>query len=104
MKQSQLVSIEMIKLHSNRDQTLGGSGGMLPKKIFKIKGPRLAKNTLPEISVWKKLDKNKSAHIALLLNLGAFKKLSAGFEGEAIASCPPLDTALTMTGPSGLNC
>ena len=30
-----------------------GSGGMLPWKIFKIKGPRLAKNTFPEISAWK---------------------------------------------------
>ena len=30
-----------------------GSGGMLPRKIFKIKGPRLAKNAFPEISVWK---------------------------------------------------
>ena len=32
---------------------LGGSGGMLPQKIFKIKGPRLAKNAFPEISAWK---------------------------------------------------
>ena len=32
---------------------LGGSGGMLPWKIFKIKGPRLAKNAIPEISAWK---------------------------------------------------
>ena len=32
---------------------LGGSGGMLPRKIFKIKGPRLAKNAFPEISAWK---------------------------------------------------
>ena len=30
-----------------------GSGGMLPRKSFKIKGPRLAKNALPEISAWK---------------------------------------------------
>ena len=27
-----------------------GSGDMLPHKIFKIKGPRLAKNAFPEIS------------------------------------------------------
>ena len=32
---------------------LRGSGGMLPRKIFKIKGPRLAKNAFPEISAWK---------------------------------------------------
>ena len=31
----------------------GGSGGMLPRKFFKIKGPRLAKNAFPEISAWK---------------------------------------------------
>ena len=29
------------------------SGGMLPRKIFKIKGPRLAKNAFPEISARK---------------------------------------------------
>ena len=27
-----------------------GSGGMLPQKIFKIKGPRLSKNAFLEIS------------------------------------------------------
>ena len=27
-----------------------GSGGMLPWKIFKIRGPRLGKNAFPEIS------------------------------------------------------
>ena len=32
---------------------LGGSDGMLPRKVFKIKGPRLAKNAFPEISAWK---------------------------------------------------
>ena len=31
----------------------GVSRGMLPRKIFKIKGPRLAKNAFPEISTWK---------------------------------------------------
>ena len=30
-----------------------GSGDMLPRKIFKIKGLRLAKNACPEISAWK---------------------------------------------------
>ena len=30
-----------------------GYGGMLPWKIFKIKGPRLAKNAFPEVSAWK---------------------------------------------------
>ena len=29
---------------------LGWFGGMLPRKMFKIKGPRLAKNAFPEIS------------------------------------------------------
>ena len=38
----------------------GGSRGMHPRKIFKIRGPRLAKNAFPEISTWK-LDKNESA-------------------------------------------
>ena len=32
---------------------LGGSGGMLPRKIFKIKGPRLATNGFPAILAWK---------------------------------------------------
>ena len=31
---------------------LGGTRGMLRQKIFKIKGPRLAKNAFPEISAW----------------------------------------------------
>ena len=31
----------------------GGFGGMLPRKIFKIKDPRLAKNAFPENSAWK---------------------------------------------------
>ena len=31
---------------------LGESGGILPQKSFKIKGPRLAKNAFPEISAW----------------------------------------------------
>ena len=30
-----------------------GVQGMLPWKIFKIKGPRLAKNAFLEISAWK---------------------------------------------------
>ena len=32
---------------------LGGTGGMLPRKIFKIKDPRLARNAFPKISAWK---------------------------------------------------
>ena len=32
---------------------LGRSMGMLPQKMFKIKGPRLAKNAFPDISAWK---------------------------------------------------
>ena len=31
----------------------GGSRGMLPRKNFKIKDLRLAKNAFPEISAWK---------------------------------------------------
>ena len=31
----------------------GGSGGMLPQKNFKIKGPRLPKNAFPKVSAWK---------------------------------------------------
>ena len=42
---------------------------MLPRKIFKTKGPRLAKNAFPEISYWKNQIK-MSQHVALLLNLG----------------------------------
>ena len=44
---------------------------MLPQKIFKIKGFRLAKNAFPEISAWKNRIKI-SQHVALLLNLGVF--------------------------------
>ena len=47
---------------------------MLPWKSFKIKGPRLAKNTFPEISVSKKLDKNKSAH-SLAIKIGRLKEI-----------------------------
>ena len=60
---------------------------MLPRKIYK-KGPRLAKDTFPEISAWKNLIKI-CQHVALLLNLGVLQKLSAGFGGGgAIAPCP----------------
>ena len=53
---------------------------MLPQKIFKIQGPRLAKNAFSEISAWKNWIK-LSQHVALLLNLGVSKKLSARFGG-----------------------
>ena len=51
---------------------------MLPRKIFKIKGPRLAKNAFAEISARKNQIKI-SQHVALLFNLGVLKKLFAGF-------------------------
>ena len=61
----------------------GGPGDMLPQKIYKIKGPRSAKNAFPEISAWKNWIK-LSQHVALLLNLCVLKKLSAGFgEGQS---------------------
>ena len=44
---------------------------MLPRKIFKIQGPRLARKN------WIKM----SQHVALLFNLGVLKKLFAGFGG-----------------------
>ena len=66
---------------------------MLLQKSFKIKGPRLAKNTFPEISAWKNWIKI-SQHV-LLLNLGVLKTLSAGFGGWGIAPLAyPLATAL----------
>ena len=46
---------------------------MLPQKIFKIQGPRLAKNAFSDISTWKNWIK-VSQHVALLLNLGVSKK------------------------------
>ena len=64
-----------------------GSGGMLPWKIFKIKGPRLAKNAFTEISA-RKIYIKICQQVALLLNLGVLKILSAGFWG-AIAPLSP---------------
>ena len=66
----------------------GGEGGGW--KIFKIKGPKLAKSSFPEISAWKNLIKNKSAR-SLALKFGRFKKLSAGFSFKTPS---PLATAL----------
>ena len=67
---------------------------MLRQKIFKIKGRGLAKNAFPEISAWKNWIKI-SQHVALLLSLGVFKKLSGGFGGELSPLSPPaLATAL----------
>ena len=57
-----------------------GSDGMLPRKIFKIKSPRLTKNAFPEISAWKNQIKI-SQQMALLLHLGVLETLSAGFGG-----------------------
>ena len=60
---------------------------MLLRKIFKIKGPRLAKNAFPEISAWKNWLKI-SQHLAFILILGVLKKLFAGF-GEQLPNLPP---------------
>ena len=60
---------------------------MVPRKMFKIKDPRLAKNAFLEISAWKNWIKI-SQHLALLLNLGVLTKLSAGFGGGG-GNCPP---------------
>ena len=46
---------------------------MLPRKSFKIKDPRLAKNAFPEISARKKLNKNESAR-SIALQFGRFRK------------------------------
>ena len=61
---------------------------MLPRKIFKIKGPRLAKNAFPEISPWKNQIK-MSQHVALLLNLGVLKIVCWLWERGAISPLAP---------------
>ena len=68
---------------------------MLPRKIFKIKGPRLAENAFPEISARKNQIK-MSQHVALLFNLGVLKKLFADFGGGGATTPlpPPPATAL----------
>ena len=53
-----------------------GSSSMLPRKIFKIQGPRLAKMHFLRFQ----LNKSKSAR-SLALKFGHFKKLSARFGG-----------------------
>ena len=65
---------------------------MLPRKIFKIKAPRLAKNAIgtQDFSL-EKLDK-MSQHVALLLNLGVLKKFFAGFGGQLPPFPPPPTT------------
>ena len=68
-----------------------GSRGMLPQKIFKIQGPRLAKKHFLRFQ----LDKSKSAR-SLALKFGHFKKLSARFGGGG--QLPPL--APTSCGPA----
>ena len=60
---------------------------MLPRKMFKVKGLRLAKNTFPENFSLEKPDKNKSA-LGIALKFGCFKKLSSGLGGAA-AIFPP---------------
>ena len=60
---------------------------MLPWKTFKIKGPRLAKNAFPEISAWKKLDKNESAR-TLALKFWRFKNIVCWLWGGG-AIAPP---------------
>ena len=77
---------------------------MLPRKSFKIKGPRLAKNAFHEISAWKNWKKNESAR-SLALKFGHFKKIVCWLWG-AIATLPPalclvgywLDLALGVQG------
>ena len=64
-----------------------GSRGMLPQKIFKIQGPRLAKMYFLRFQ----LDKSKSAR-SLALKSGHFKKLSARFGGGG-GQFPPLAPA-----------
>ena len=68
--------------------------------MFKIKGPRSAKNAFPLISAWKNYIKI-SQHVALLLNLGVLKKLSAGFGRGGNCPLPPwlattLDKVLSL--------
>ena len=65
----------------------GGVRAMLPWKIFKIKGPRLAKN---DFSL-EKLDKKISQHVALLLNLGVLKNVCwlRGGGGASAPLAPP---------------
>ena len=89
------ISFEPQRGEENCFGLLGGSGGMLPWKIFKIKGPRLAKNAFPEISSRKNWIK-MSQHVALLFNLGVLKTdLFAGIGGGGGgAIAPPLATAL----------
>ena len=66
----------------------GVQGGMLPQKIFKIQGPRLAKMHFLRFQ----LDKSTSAR-SLALKFGHFKKLSARF-GRDYPPWPPLAAAL----------
>ena len=80
--------------HSGKEKIFYPSRGLrwhAPWKILKIKGPRLAKNAFPEISAWKFWIKI-SQHVALLLNLGAFKNCLLAWGG--ISPFPPLATAL----------
>ena len=70
---------------------------MLPNKIFKTKGPRLAKNAFSKISAWEKLDKNKSAR-SLALKFAHFKKMPAGFQGGGGEQSPLLPP--TSYGPA----
>ena len=65
-----------------------GPGACSPQKIFKIQGSRLPKNAFSEISAWKNWIK-VSQHVALLLNLGVSKKLSARFRGGRLPPPPP---------------
>ena len=69
---------------------------MLPQKIFKIQGPRLAKNAFSEISAWKNWIK-VSQHVAFALKFGRFKKIVCsiwGIGGGGGGNCPPLAAAL----------
>ena len=73
---------------------------MLPRKIFKIKGPRLAKMHFPSFSS-EKLDRNESVR-SLALQFGRFKKIVCWLWGggrQLLPLPPPLATALTASIP-----
>ena len=61
---------------------------MLPRKISKIKGPRLAKHAFPEISAWKNWIKI-SHHVALRSNLGILKNCLLALGGGQLLPLPP---------------
>ena len=73
---------------------LGGSGGMLSRKIFKIKGARLAKNAFSRDFSFEKPDKNMSTR-SLARKFGRFKIVCWPW-GGGIPLAPLLATALIV--------